>query len=288
VVKRGLEPLEQSHRALLLSLPPSDAERVSSLPRLLGVSSRSRGGFDDYAKLEVIVDLPRFAGERCRVPQAELSQARYAHHVGGFWGLTADRILDGQTAAPPDVLAPLERAWSVALSAACGLDAVAAARKVRAAARRLDRGVERERALCDFPGWVDAVIERTWWFALVAAELVRRHRGARAQAAFRRAVTVLMLSLQCLDDAADVEEDRVRTGASVPEKLEVSPESLELLSAHFAALASTAAASAGFEQLGDWCRARAEEVQGGVRASCFAAARLEALGLLAQLEASGG
>ena len=80
-------------------LPPT-----SRLMALLGVEGAR---WDDFVGLAPNRDLPWFADED---PAAEggaligapgLARFRRAHHAAGFYGLIADRLVDGQAAAEP-------------------------------------------------------------------------------------------------------------------------------------------------------------------------------------------
>ncbi|GAB5545256.1 MAG: hypothetical protein SangKO_050160 [Sandaracinaceae bacterium] len=290
-----MRTLDQSHRALVERVGGDVAEGLRVLPHSLGVSPHSPGSFSDFARLEPMVDLPGLVA-LSGVSDLTLDWFRYAHHVGGFLGLTLDRLADGQTRRrdlAPEVAA-LEAEWVRALSSATGdrSKSEALAREVLA---DLQRGLAMEsvafvRGDLDLERYGEIVWLKTRWLALPSRMMLEGAdvEGTEALAAFDEAYRWLMLSLQVADDGADAEQDRARMGRSMPELLKIHPSTLLACAAPITRRAAEAAR--GHPRLRAWCEARAVEVEAAFRVERrrTMAAGLVVMGLSAAVDARRG
>ena len=216
---------------------------------------------------------------------------RYAHHVGGFLGLTLDRLADGQTLRRDLALevAALEAEWVRALTTATGKPSKsdALAREVLA---DLQRGLAMEslafvRGELDLERYSEIVWLKTRWLALPTRMMLEDSEEVEA---FEEAYRWLMLSLQVADDGADAEQDRARMGRSVPELLKLHPATLLACAAPITRRAAEAASA--HPRLRAWCEARAIEIDAafGVERRRTVAAGFVVMGLSAAVDARRG
>jgi hypothetical protein len=286
------------------SLPPSLRACAATLPFQLGLSSDPRAGWDAYAHLDPIRELPGFAIEPLVAGKAisdaahlqgQLPSYRIAHWHGGFFGVLADRLVDGQDrhahtsdedGDPAALLAPVQEAWRRALAAATGRRAVADAaidRAIAAWARGLHRELRaRERGSLSVADYVAMTGLKVSWLA-TAAQCLLEQAGERERAwELSRAFELLLLAAQCLDDAIDADEDERLHGASLPTLLGLGPGALVRAAPPILLLAARRAES-GFPRFSSWLSAHAERVR---RFPAPGDAARDALGALALMEAA--
>jgi hypothetical protein len=198
--------------------------------------------------------------------EATLERYTVAHHVGLIHGVVVDRVADGQAASAD--LGPLADhllgCWRDSLAAATA-DRALAEGAIELALRAWRLGVRLEqttlrRGRMRPERYVQGASLKLAWLS-VAAECLLHARGERdALPHFRRAYHLLLLSLQCLDDAVDAEEDAALYGVSFPEAVGYPRESFARASARLARSAAAEAARGGFLRLAAWLEARAAEV----------------------------
>jgi hypothetical protein len=242
--------LDVSFDALIAQWPERLRREGSRLPRALGLPGASWHGF---AQLCPIVDLPGCA----QIEAARLDLARFAHHCGGFWGLTVDRLADGQVQASvsADLRLQLFRGWRDAcLRVGAHVSTVHRAVQIsegawarEAAVRRSDR-----RGLGEY---VATSLGKVAWFPIATAACVTKRRS------FVAGVRQMMLGLQLLDDALDADEDRRAHGRSIPEQLGVGPQDLIEMAVSVTQKAATGFVRGGFGALALWCQGRARELR---------------------------
>jgi hypothetical protein len=189
-------------------MPRAVRRSARRVPADLGFPNAS---WHDYAHLEPVLDLPGMAASG-----EGLAGARFAHHCGGFWGLTRDRAVDGQTTTP--IAVSVERALLEVWARACGSP------EARRIARRSERAWTRERRVRRRPRReLDEYVHTSWWkvswFAVATTTWLARKCSRRALRHFVRGVVAMMLALQLADDAADHREDQVRYGRGVATQL---------------------------------------------------------------------
>lgn len=257
----SFETLDETFLQLIADLPRSDLEQALSLPYRLGVTSRPRLGWDDYAALGPMRDLPVFVPDGA---SSELDREPWvvAHRAAGFSGLVRDCVGDGQV-HPDRELRSMDRAlrdlWIDALGAACG-DAARARARIARSLRRHSNAVRRERAAFSratltLPDYARIARDKTD-FLVVATELMLEEVDPCRVAAFRKTFDTMMLSLQLFDDALDAAEDREVRGASVGELLGYHDEALFAASARIAEMAAARAAEADFPMLASFLEER--------------------------------
>lgn len=257
----SFDSLDETFEELTRKLAPRDRECAQSLPYRLGISSKPRLGWDDYATLGPMRELPVFAAAGIS-NEADLGPWVVAHRAAGFSGLLRDRVRDGQV-HPDRELRAMDRAlrdlWTGALDAACGDTARARARIARSLRRHSD-AVRDERAAFSrgsltLPEYARIVRGKTD-FLVVASEIMLEAVAPGRAAAFRAAFDSMMLSLQLFDDALDATEDREVRGASVGALLGYHDEALFAASAQIAEMAAARAAEADFPMLASFLEER--------------------------------
>ncbi len=253
--------LDETFQVLIAGLDPRERGNARSLPYRLGISSRPRLGWDDYAALGPMRELPVFAADGA---SGDLDREPWvvAHRAAGFAGLLRDRVGDGQVHPDRD-LRIMDRAlrelWIGALAVACG-DGPRARARVGRSVRRHSDAVRRERAAFSratltLPDYARIVRGKTD-FLVVATELMLEEVDPGRAADFRSAFDAMMLSLQLCDDALDAAEDREVRGASVGELLGYHDEALFAASARIAEIAAARAAEAAFPMLASFLEGR--------------------------------
>ncbi|MER2561121.1 MAG: hypothetical protein ABTQ32_10395 [Myxococcaceae bacterium] len=244
------------HREVVERAPPGLREGLDWLPRTLGVSTQ-RGGWVEYARLAPIIGLPRFFD----LPKSTRPRAVRRHVLGGFWGLTLDREADGQSLGGCSTeLRHLEALWHESFVEVVGLEQ--ASRVLADCRLSFEAGVCLERTLfalrrASLVEYATCLWLRTGWFSASTLVELERHSGARELALAERGIQELMLSLQFLDDAVDLEEDRSARGLSWPELLGQTRADFTFLSVHFASRAAETLSAAGVPLLSRWARLRA-------------------------------
>ena len=264
-------PIDRVYRTLVETLPSDLRGRALSLPFDIGVAAREGGGFSEYAASLPMQELPLFAAEGIRRRSAlersgVLDRFRIAHYCGGFYGLLSDRLADGQVSADRGLLRirrALRRRWLEALGQASGAP-VTARIVVARAARRLRLAVGRERrSLCrgrvGVAQYAAIVVDKVAWLMVSAGLLLRGHAPEPRTAAFERCYNLLMLGLQCFDDARDADEDARLYGHGVPQSLGFSARALFGAGWTLHAVAAEQSERDGFSALGAWARRRCAE-----------------------------
>jgi hypothetical protein len=245
---------------------------VDDLPGGLRAAARDiLGGarWEDFFQLEPCRDLPVFAA----VPELglgddQLAAWRRAHHAACFYGVLADRLADRQLAPSAErdrLLFHLLDRWRRALAEADG-DAALADRLISRSMRLWAAGVRAEQAALGrralgLRRYARLVLFKLGWGGLAAERALRRLPDAHRVACFRRAYLLLMLSLQCVDDAVDAGEDAALRGASAPAALGLAPNALFAAGAWLARAVTREARAGGFAHLEHWSSTRAGELQ---------------------------
>jgi hypothetical protein len=249
--------LEAAWERVLDEVGRPNASRLRQLPTRLGLPR----SWSSFARLGPIRQLPAWLGPddpRVRAPYDE------AHFRAGFWGLTSDRVADGQAQVTRAELSTLLAAWRRAL-ARCGLSPAAARHLVESSRTAFDEGIQRERLLLAHGGsLVDyraSLRLRTHWFGVSGLEWVRAS-GLQPLSDFRDGIDVLMLGLQLADDAVDAAEDTNMRGRSFPSALGLAREAMLALASLTLLSAAAHLARAGSRRLSRWCAGRASRVRG--------------------------
>ena len=252
---------------LVDSLPTWLAVEARALPETLRLSGGS-AGWSEYATLPPIVDLPFFLAPDAVA--ARLEAAREAHWLGGFLGLTLDRLADNQTSkgVSTQLIQALRKAWVDSLAELFGsrrsAEQAAEETLARAAvAFRLESSSAKP-ASVEVEQYVRTVRDKTAWFGLASRMLWQGTRG-NGTTGFDGVYQRLMLSLQTFDDGADVDEDRHLTGLSVPERLGLSPASMSVVSSELARRAAQCAHTFALGPLQRWLEERAILVLGALK-----------------------
>jgi len=276
--------IDDTYRAVVDDLPAS--LRAAALDLLGG----ARWG--DFFQLEPCRDLPVFAA----VPELDLrgdrlAAWRRAHHGACFYGVLADLLADRQLARSSEhdrLLFYLLDHWRRALAEAEG-DAPLADRIISKGMRLWALGVRAEQAALarralGLARYARIVLFKLGWGGIAAECALRRLPDARRVACFRRAYLLLMLSLQCVDDAMDAEEDAALQGASAPAALGLPPNALFAAGAWLARAVAREARAGGFAHLEHWSGTRAEELQRLMRERITAEDKLAGLAVSSALE----
>lgn len=276
--------IDDTYRAVVDDLPAN--LRAAALDLLGGAR------WEDFFKLEPCRDLPVFAA----VPELglrgdQLEAWRRAHHAACFYGVLADLLADRQLPPSPErdrLLFHLLSNWRRALAEADG-DAALADRTVAAGMRLWALGVRAEQAALArralrLDRYARNVLFKLGWGGIAAECALQRLPDPDRVACFRRAYLLLMLSLQCVDDAMDEGEDAALHGASVPAALGLPPNALFAAGAWLARAVGREARAGGFAHLERWSLTRAKELQRLMRERITAEDKLAGLTASSALE----
>jgi len=264
-VSPGPLSLDDSYRRLLRELPAEARRGARALPATtgfrLGVVS-----WDACVHLDVCRDLPVFAAQAIgKLRPSLLSRFVVAHHRSLFYGVLADRLADGQI-QPTIELQALERsllaAWRRSLAAAIGNTAAATAiiaerSRLVSVAQKLQRRIF-ARPRLDLGLYRRLVLRKLSWTTLTAEALLALLADRSQQRVFAQTMQLVLLGLQCADDALDVTEDDRTLGNNIPALLDSSPQVLAAASAHLMSAAAELAHTGAFHRLADWLGQRAE------------------------------
>lgn len=249
----------------------------------------SAEGWDDAIGLMPCRELPRMlAADLGLAPDApEVDRFQSAHVTGLLHGLIADRRADGQ-AADAAGLEMLEHSlrmrWTEELVHAMG-SADRGQAWVEGALARLQRGLQAEAAFfatgrLGAERYFEIAFDKLMWALLPAFGLIWKVRGENA-AHTAPALAALTLSLQCFDDAIDVEEDRRTRGADVPSLLGVPALGLESASKELALSGAAYSLDARLPGLSAWLEGRARDLETHALRSATLADRVAGLALVA-------
>jgi len=255
----GPQPsLDDSYRQLLTELPPSLRQSARALP---GDIEFCRGAisWDACVRLRVCRNLPLFAAEAMGRTRKTASRFIVAHHRSLFYGVLADRLADGQVTHTSELRA-IEKlflaAWRKSLAEAAGRPVVVnrlVSQRLRDA--RLAQDIQRlafRRHTISRRSYRKMVIMKLGWSTLTS-ELFLATTAARSdQVAFSKTMQLLLLGLQCTDDAVDTSEDDRIFGSNIPKLLNTSPATLAKAGTHLISDASELARGGGFNDLARW------------------------------------
>lgn len=182
-----------------------------------------------------------------------------AHHHAVFFGLLFDRLADRQVARSAgyaSLRGTLLRAWVDALAEACedrGLarHAIAKALTLLRAGTRLEASSLRERRLSP-ARYAEQTRLKLRWCSATPRVLVEQSQGDERAAAFERCYDFFGMSVQCIDDAVDADEDEAIHGVSVPRLLGLSDEALVEAAVVLVERAAEHATRFGFSALCEW------------------------------------
>lgn len=251
--------LDTTYRAFLPTLAPARRGLAAELPYRLGLTRDPEGGFEDFIRLPPNRDLVAFAADSAALPRELIERYRAAYCHGVYHGLLADRLADRQAFPGPELLAlrdTLRERWQQALSAATA-DPTLAARAVRQALDDLTRGVSMEQeALAagnlSLSDYTESVRLKSRWISLAPTLLLQQTAGGLRSASFERSYALLILGLQCADDALDAAEDEALHGTSIPSALGFPPGGLFRAAPKVLRLAAASARADGFTRLAAW------------------------------------
>lgn len=250
--------------ALVETLPATLIATARGLTWHLGLTDVHGGSWHEYTRFEAMYDMPRMVTAQ---PGMELSRFRVAHHRAGFFGLAIDRLADGQVRSPALVaplVEPLRNAWIDALAAALN-DREAAVRDVDLVVERWREGLAREQALRSrsclaADEYAALVADKCAWLTLCAVLFARRQVEPDAARHFERAVVLMAVSLQAIDDGLDSGEDLRDRDTSVPRWLGVSATALVKAGALTLQTAEREARAGRFARLARWLKHHSEAV----------------------------
>jgi hypothetical protein len=255
--------VDRTWSALVARHPGPHRNLVKALPYRLGITDRPDGGWHDYVHYEPLYDLPGFLTDLVAkgVPHSLLDRYRRAHHISGFYGLLIDRVADGQVQQDPALRADrawLRKAWENSLVRATGRPG-AARRWIAPALKNWRRGVQQEQLAirnrrmepCDYREIV--VLKVNHLFVSAQAMMLCLEVEPRIRARAKEVFDLVLLALQCNDDATDAAEDTRVWGIGTPELLGIQPSALRRAGVHVLARASQMAKNE-WPRMAKWCR----------------------------------
>jgi hypothetical protein len=261
------------YQELVCSFPPEYRSLANELPYRLGLCATPEDSWEGFVQLEPNRDLPYFVAQHPRepeqfiLPSERLALFHRAHMYGGFNFLLSDRLADQQV-TPTRALCELQKllfsAWSQSLHDA-SLAGEFTQIQLQTAQQRWQIAVQREQAALHskeitLANYIEIVHDKLSWIRTSAICLLFAAKETARIPAFCRAHSLLLLSLQCLDDADDQREDLITRGCSIPQALNLPPQSLIRASPKIARLAADIAREGGFLRLAMWLDARAHAV----------------------------
>jgi len=182
-----------------------------------------------------------------------------AHHHAVFFGLLFDRLADRQVARSAgfsSLRSTLLGAWVDSLAEACGdrslaRQAIARALSLLRAGTRLEATALHTRRLAP-TAYAEQTRLKLRWCSATPRVLVAQSQGDERAAAFERCYDLFGMSVQCIDDAVDAEEDAAIHGVSVPGLLGLVDEALVEAAIVLVERAAEHATRFGFNALCEW------------------------------------
>jgi hypothetical protein len=260
--------IDDTYHHVIFSLPSRLHAMAVGLLAEVGLAGPAGARWDEIFKLEPCRDLPIFAvAPDLPVEEQRLEAFRVAHHCACFCGVLADRLADRQVDPSPaldQLLAHFWAHWRRALGEADG-DLALSDRAIVLGLRTWRRGVQLEQAALaggslSLRRYARIILLKLGWAGIASECLLRQVPNPRRARAFRHAYLLLMLGMQCIDDAADSTEDEALHGASFPAVLGFPPAGLFAAGGQLTRAAAAAAREGGFERLAQWSSERAEEL----------------------------
>jgi hypothetical protein len=251
--------LDTTYRALVPTLPSGLRAVAAELPHRLGLTRDPAGGFEDFIELPPNRDLVAFAADDASLPSDTLERYRAAYCHGVYHGLLTDRLADRQTPPALELLAlrdALRQRWQRSLADATHAPPLAA-RTVQQALLDLSRGVAIEqKALAarslSIAAYTESVRLKSRWISVAPVLLLQQSEAPQRAASFERSYALLILGLQCADDALDAAEDEAIHGTSFPSALGFPPGGLFRAAPKVLRLAAASARGGGFTRLAAW------------------------------------
>ncbi len=253
---------DRSWSALVARCPKRQRSLTRALPYRIGVADRPDGGWHHYVQFEPLYDLPSFivnaAGVGVR--RCVLDRYRRAHHISGFYGLLVDRIADAQVQLDAHLRvdrAWLRQTWGSSLVRATG-KTDADRRWIAPALSRWRAAIARERvalrngsmAASDYREIVAGKVE--FLFVTGCAMMEQLDTAPTIRATVRDVFQLMLLGLQCNDDASDAAEDAARWGTATPELLGLRPSALRRAGVYVLAAAKERAQHI-WPRMATWC-----------------------------------
>lgn len=260
--------MDDTYAAVVSELPGSLQPVARRLLEELGMARGQACRWDEVFQLEPCRELPRFAlGEALIKGEQRLEPFLRAHHCACFHGVLVDRLADRQaepSAGLEELACHLLTHWRRSLAEATG-DAGMADQSISKALRAWRLGVRLEqeglaqRRLSP-QRYARLVLLKLSWAGLASDCLLLRITDTRRLQLFRHAYLMLMLGMQCMDDAVDAPEDAALHGTDIPAVLGMTRASLFRTGVWLTRAAVEPAREGGFERFAAWLSARAEEV----------------------------
>ena len=260
--------IDITYRSVIEALPRDLQPLSMRLLLEVGLARTAEARWSDVFRLEPCRDLPHFALARgLLLDEDDIARFRRAHHGACFHGTLVDRLADKQV-DPSGQLGRLAQCFKEFAKRALGEadgDAAKSCRSIESGLRTWRLGVRCERAALarrslTLRQYAYIILLKLGWAGTASESLLRRV-PERVRVPFRRAYFLLMLALQCADDAIDWREDRALHGVDFPALLGFTPEGLFWASIWLTRAATRAAAEGHFDRFAAWLDGRAEEVE---------------------------
>lgn len=264
--RRRRPSLDATYEELVTRLPEVLRPAAEELLPRLGLAAGPGARWESCVRLAPARELPWLVAHGLGVRGAVVERFVAAHHAAVFHGLLVDRLADGQGVLDAEMRALrgcLLNAWRRRLAGALG-DERRAQRAVARELRVLHRGLALERDALGRSGLLLEDYARMGWWklrwgGLAASALLGEAVPAWRRRLFSRALRLLLLALQCFDDAVDCAEDERLRGRSVPAALGFPRGGLAQAAVHLSRRAATHAREGRFPALARWLEERALE-----------------------------
>ncbi|HTV25606.1 MAG TPA: hypothetical protein VMG12_43220 [Polyangiaceae bacterium] len=254
--------LNATWAAFLAAAAPELRAVAESLPWRLGLTQFPEQSWETFWTFDPNRRPAHYAlSERMSDQDHDLRVRNFdrAHHHAVFFGLLFDRLADRQVARSAGFSAlrsTLLRAWVDTLTEACEDRALARRSIARAlsllrAGTRLEASSLRARRLSPAT-YAEQTRLKLRWCSATPRVLVEQGQGEERAAAFERCYDLFGMSVQCIDDAVDAEEDEAIHGVSVPRLLGLADEALVEAAVVLVERAAEHATRFGFSALCEW------------------------------------
>ena len=277
MARSSLKSIDDTYKQLMSSASEDITEFASMLPFHLGLTKRKDGQWGDFVQYLPNIELPVFAAEsrnqayRFQLNQEKIDHYRKAHHCAVYCGILIDRIIDHQvveTANIKKVKRFLLRQWLESLSQAVGTRSEASS-KVRDSmellgkSKKIESNAFKTGSLVP-DSYVLSIRQKMYWAGIASFMLLEKLGDLRRYQAFRNAYELLLIGLQCIDDARDEVEDTRLMGISYPALLSIPSRSLYAAASKFVLAAVDSAQSGGFVSFGKWLEAFHQSIDSSI------------------------
>lgn len=234
-----MHPIARSYKTVLEHLPVDRREEGIRLPYEIGIAKDKNGGWEDYSSSAPLYDMPLYvlenAGTLDSIDSSRIVEPfRIAHHCAGFYGLLCDRLADGQCdkSEMTDYFKNHFRScWVKYLAIAAKQREQVMCSIVESVIDLWEQGIQMDKRLIGSGkmtviSYAELIILKVRWLSLASIYLLKALGQIQRIPEFQLVFNLMLLGMQCRDDAVDHQEDTLLNSMSYPKALGVSPGAL--------------------------------------------------------------